>query len=232
MSDSRGLYPKYDVTYAGEKGKLADRFVLSPVTDPIARCALKAYAALTYNHLLANDLNVWLGAISAQVGDYVEFFHLKDVEAAYKATGAKRPFDGFFFVAEDGVYYVCRVMKQQGVVEAIKTNVVANGGEEASAYEPLQPIKYELFRGPSLEDVHVQPKPGLVETVAFGPDFRRGRPVKVTREKVPCFVYGVLGECKPQMVYVVGGDLEGRPAMVNFTAEEYQNGQIEVTFLT
>jgi hypothetical protein len=57
----RGLYAKYEVKKNGKP--IYDCFVLRPDRDAAARAALRAYAKVTPNTLLAVDIHEWLSAI-------------------------------------------------------------------------------------------------------------------------------------------------------------------------
>lgn len=64
-SDSEnGLYGKYEVTKNGEE--ITDCFVLEPGTDTAARMAIRTYAAMTPNTVLAEELNEWMDDIEAE----------------------------------------------------------------------------------------------------------------------------------------------------------------------
>lgn len=56
----KGLYPKYEVFKDGERVVDEECFILEPEDDPAARIALAAYADVTDNEALAEDIIEWL----------------------------------------------------------------------------------------------------------------------------------------------------------------------------
>lgn len=56
MFQSKGLYPKYQVTKKEDGSAIEGRFVLRPQEDAAARRALLTYAATTKDKVLADDI--------------------------------------------------------------------------------------------------------------------------------------------------------------------------------
>ena len=62
MPDSdKGLYDKYLIVKKVDGTVITDCFILRPDKDPAAVVALQAYAAVTPNKALADDLYKWVG---------------------------------------------------------------------------------------------------------------------------------------------------------------------------
>ncbi len=76
MNDEQGLYGKYIVTKA-DGTPVSDCFVLRPTKDLAARMALKEYARLTKNVLLAEEIMEWL----RQIRDWLRYTNRRGVVA-------------------------------------------------------------------------------------------------------------------------------------------------------
>jgi len=67
----RGLYQKYDITKQDGTPAEDSYFVLKPEKDAAARAAILAYACLTENKPLAEDLKKWVQELSGEDSDAV-----------------------------------------------------------------------------------------------------------------------------------------------------------------
>lgn len=62
--NNQGLYNKYQIINreTGEEAQ-GEYFVLKPANDPAARAALRAYARVTDNDQLSEDITAWLSGM-------------------------------------------------------------------------------------------------------------------------------------------------------------------------
>ncbi|MED0673858.1 hypothetical protein P4S95_27315 [Aneurinibacillus aneurinilyticus] len=67
MSQDKGLHVKYVVTKVDTGETVNNCFVLRPDKDPAALAALKAYAYMTTNSALAEDIFGWIVSIEKEV---------------------------------------------------------------------------------------------------------------------------------------------------------------------
>ena len=90
MSNTKGLYGKYIITKSDGTPVNGRCFILKPDKDPAAVTALQAYAAVTGDEQLRDDLYAWVGkpltidAAPAVHGRWIEHVHVdEDGDCSY-----------------------------------------------------------------------------------------------------------------------------------------------------
>ena len=79
FDSDKGLYDKYLIVKKVDGTVITDCFILRPEKDPAAVVALQAYAAVTPNKALADDLYKWVGKPMQKPLTLQEAIDLKDI---------------------------------------------------------------------------------------------------------------------------------------------------------
>lgn len=222
--DEKGLYEKYAVYHIGQGEKLADKFVLSPVSDPFARKALEIYAELTPNELLKSDLQKWIRSITFRK-DHVALFLLSDIAARLHHSKHDVK-EGWTFIAEDNACY-----EVQKVYRDCEPQLVIATPEKAYRASVNLDKKYRVPFYTFPDQPMFKEKFGVHRGWGFGDVFHAGRPIKITGfSEMPSPGYGVIDECTYSCISIFWVDIYGAHT-TRLISQEYAESNITITFL-